>query len=305
MSDRTGTVIASHGKEYEVRTDSGETVRCVLRGRLRLEDKTAVNPVAVGDIVIFSHTSDDKGAIREVESRRSRLSRRAPEPYSHLEQVIVANLDRLVVVVATTRPKYKTRTIDRYLVSGEAGGLDSVVCFNKIDLIEDRTPVEQDASDYAKASYPVLVTSATTGEGVSDLAVVLSGHTSVFAGPSGAGKSSLLNAIDPDLSLRVGDISETTTKGRHTTSSVRLLPIPGGGYIADTPGMRELGLFDVTRRMLDDCFPEFREPALLCRFADCAHVSEPGCGVKEAVEDGSVSPKRYESYIRIRNSLPE
>ena len=208
-----------------------------------------------------------------------------------------------MIVSSVSEPRFAQGLIDRYLVAAERGGMDAVVCVNKIDLADERAPIPR-LDFYAQLGYKLLFTSVPEGRGIHELREVLAGRTSVLAGHSGTGKSSLINAAQPGLELSVRDISRSTSKGRHTTSSVTLLPLDVGGYVVDTPGVRAFGLWDLHREELEQYFPEIAELSQACRMRDCTHIHEPGCSVKAAVEAGRIAPERHASYVSIYKSLP-
>ncbi|MEJ2216021.1 MAG: ribosome small subunit-dependent GTPase A [Gemmatimonadota bacterium] len=294
-----------HGGVYEVETAPGRVVDASLRGRLKREQRTGDRVVAGDEVVVRRH-DDGTVTIEAVEPRRSELVRRAPGRGRRGRRpgprIIVANVDQVVVVFAAAEPAPRLRMLDRVLVLAEANGLAAVVLVNKVDLA-DEAATGALFQRYEHAGYPVLLTSAVTGRGVADFADRLRAATSVLAGPSGVGKSSLLNAIEPGLELPTAEISEAVGKGRHTTVTARLIRLPHGGYVADTPGLRELGLWGVSTDELRTCFPEFHEPAARCRFGNtCTHSHEPDCGVREAAEAGAVHPERYASYLAMLES---
>ncbi|MFW6163510.1 MAG: ribosome small subunit-dependent GTPase A [Planctomycetota bacterium] len=298
-----GTVIRLDTASCQVLCER-QTVRCPLRGKWRLTHKNKPRPIAVGDRVTISLRDDSEGFIERVEPRTGgKLSRKAAG-HREIEQVVAANVDQLVVVMAAAQPPLNRGLLDRLVVSGDHGDLGVAVCINKIDLV-DPQPVEAVLDVYRGLGYPGVATSAATGAGIDALREMLRGKTSVFAGPSGAGKSSLLMAVQPGLTLRVRSVSRATRKGRHTTSAAQLLPLEVGGYVVDTPGIREFALYDLERDELQHCFPEIAERFGQCRFRDCTHLHEPGCAVIAAVEDGEIDPQRYESYRRIYDSLPD
>ncbi len=244
-----------------------------------------------------------EGVVEGVEPRHGgKLSRKAAGE-REAEQVVAANVDQLVVVAAVAEPELNRRLLDRLVVSGENGGLEVAVCLNKADLA-DAAACEPVLALYRRLGYRALATSARTGVGVEDLRALLKGKTSVFAGPSGVGKSALLMAVQPGLDLRTGEVSASTGKGKHTTTAVSLLPLDFGGYVVDTPGIREFALYDIERDALQHCFPEMAERFGQCRFADCSHRHEPDCAIVAAVKSGEIDPERYESYCRIYESLP-
>jgi len=290
-----GTVRRAAGGVYDVELESGEVVAAVLRGRLKLEERTGERVVA-GDLVEVERHADGTAAIERVEPRRTELARRAPGQGARRAKVIVANIDQLVVVLAAAHPEPNPRVLDRFLVLAESNGLDGVVVVNKVDLSTPEA-VRERFADYVAAGYPVICTSVVTGEGVEELRSQLCGRVSALAGPSGVGKSSLLNAVEPGFQLRTGEVSAAVRKGRHTTVTAELLPLKCGGYVADTPGLREVGLWGIPAEELDHYFPEFRPYLGECKFGyACSHTHEPGCAVRAAVEGGEVSEARYESY---------
>ena len=295
-----GRVLSAAGGVYDVELDDRSVVQASLRGRLKLEARTG-DKVVAGDRVEIAR--DGTGAtIESVEPRRTELARRAPGR-SRGAKVVVANPDQLVAVFALTHPAPNPRLLDRFLVTAEVNGLPAVIVANKSDLLEEGTPGDVFAPQEA-AGYRVLRTSVKTGAGLDALREILCGNTSVLTGPSGVGKSSLLNAIEPGLTLSVGAVSDAVGKGRHTTVTSRLIPLVCGGYVADTPGLRELGLWDVDAAQLADAFPEFREHAETCRFAPtCSHSHEPGCGVTAAIRKGRIHPDRHASYLALLEEI--
>lgn len=294
-----GLVLLARGGVYRVRLNGGEVVDASLRGRLKLEVRTG-DAVVAGDRVAVRLSDADGATIESVAPRDSELARADPRRRGRRPKVIVANVDRIVAVFAHDRPAPNPRLIDRFLVLAEANGLPAALVANKADLAP---PGPGPFDTYARVGYPVLHTSAPEGEGLEAVREVLSGRTSVLTGPSGVGKSSLLNALWPGLDLAVGKVSEAVHKGRHTTVAARLLPLPDDTYVADTPGLRELGLWGVDPAGLGDCFPEFRPYLEGCRFArSCSHTHEPGCAVREAVSD-TIDPARYESYVALLDNL--
>jgi ribosome biogenesis GTPase / thiamine phosphate phosphatase len=295
MTERA-VVLQGTGGVWTVRTTGGDTREVSLRGRLKI----ASEKLAVGDEVIL----EDAGgawAIAEILPRRSALARRSPGG-GHGERIVAANVDQVVVVFAAASPEPHPRMLDRFLVIAEANDLQAHVVVNKIDLVESGAARARFA-DYPLAGYPVHFTSTVTGAGLDELAGELRGRTTAFAGPSGVGKSSLLNALYPGLNLRVGAISQSVNKGRHTTVGALLHPLPDGGYVADTPGLREVGIWGLSPDALDRCFPEFVAHLGQCRFADCHHVVEPDCAVRAAVASHELSSTRYDSYLRLRQEL--
>lgn len=258
-----------------------------------------VDPVAIGDRVGFSDSGDGTGRIMEILPRRNSLSRRAPGP-KPLEQVIVANLDQAVVVIATAQPTPKWHLLDRYLVCAEAAGIPALICVTKADLTRDPSLMAE-IGNYETLGYRAVLTSAVTCQGIGTIAECLKDKVSVFLGKSGVGKTTLLNAIQPGLGLRVNEVSAATGKGKHTTSHLEMFELEMGGAIIDTPGIRELGLWNVPSGDLAGLFPEMRPCLGQCRFgADCTHTHEPDCAIKTAVAEGRIAERRYLSYVKLR-----
>ncbi len=284
-----------------MRTSAGVTRDVSLRGRVKHADATKL---AVGDDVIIER--DERAttwAIVEILPRRSSLSRRAPGR-RQAERVVAANVDQVLVVVAAARPDPHPGMIDRFLLIAEANDLPARIIVNKVELV-DESVTAQLLAPYRAAGYGAHMTSVRTGAGLPALEGALVGRTSVLSGPSGVGKSSLMNALYPGLALRVGEISDSVNKGRHTTVGALLHPLPAGGFVVDTPGLREVGLWGIDPGEVDRCFPEFRPRLGHCRFADCRHTVEPGCAVRAAVGSGGITAGRYESYVKLRGELEE
>ena len=296
-------MIKSQSGFFTVETDEGNYV-CQIRGRLK-QERQDTDLVAIGDWVTISIAPDGTGLIESVAERERVLSRARPSPYDRRkvledqEQVLVANPDQVVFVFSIKKPRPSLRKLDRFLVVAEMNALPAVICVNKIDLAS-REEAQEMFGLYEEIGYPVLYTSAKTSEGIDDLKETLKGNISVLTGSSGVGKSSLLNAMEPGLGLRVREVSEATEKGLHTTRHAELFPLGEGGYVADTPGIRALALFDVEPQELDGYFREIAPLVADCQFSDCSHVHEPGCAVRAAMEEGRISEERYNSYLRLR-----
>ncbi|HEX7070024.1 MAG TPA: ribosome small subunit-dependent GTPase A [Rhodothermales bacterium] len=300
---RHGTVIRSTGSWYDVQIGD-EVVQAKARGRFRLDEAAVTNPVAVGDRVTV-RMGDDAGLITEIHERKNKLSRRAAGRRVGQEQIIAANIDAAWFVQSIRLPNVNPGLIDRFLVVAEVHDIPARLVFNKIDLIEDafRETIEFFVGMYTGLGYPVLVTSALRGDGVSTFRQAIQGRINVVAGPSGVGKSALLNAVAPDLELRTGEVSEKTRKGRHTTTNAALYAIDEATFVVDTPGMREFGIIDLEPAQLSHYFVEFREFIPECRYPNCTHDHEPGCAVWDAVEAGRITEERYQSYTSILESL--
>ncbi|HEU0054268.1 MAG TPA: ribosome small subunit-dependent GTPase A [Longimicrobium sp.] len=294
----SGTVLRAQGGVYVVETAEG-VLEAVLRGRLKREDRSG-EKVVVGDRVELEREragAETVWAIMEVHERASVLARRAPGKAPR-PKPIVANVDQVLIVFAAAHPSPHLRMVDRFLVIAADAEIEPLIVVNKTDL-SGMDEARALFAAYEKAGYRVLFTAAKAGLGVDELREALRGRLSALTGPSGVGKSSLLNAVQPGLGLRVGAVSEVVDKGRHTTVTAQLIPLECGGWVADTPGLREVGLWEVDRQNLQFYFPEF-EPLLgECRYPTCTHVHEPGCAVRAAVDAGQVDAGRYDSYRRM------
>jgi ribosome biogenesis GTPase len=292
----SGLVIKAQSGFFTVQTKLGPVV-AQLRGRLTKE-RLETDVIALGDRVKVEILPDETAIIEEVEERVRVLSREAPG--REVEQVLVANPDQALIIFSCADPDPNFRLLDRFLVMTEREDIPTQIVANKIDLVSPRS-ARQEFGEYDRLGYPVHYTSAITGKGISKLRKALKGKLSVFAGPSGAGKSTLLNAIQAGLGLPTREVSEATGKGVHTTVVPELLLLDIGGYVADTPGLKALALWDIEPEELDAYFVEIGPLVAECEFSDCTHIHEPGCAVIEAVKSGNISPERYDSYIRIRS----
>ncbi len=272
---------------------------CRLRGRLK-QGRRLGDILAVGDWVDITTLPGGEGIIESIEPRQRMLSRLAPTPRGEYQQIIIANPDQAVFVFACARPALRPGMLDRFLVVAEKQHLPSLIVANKVDLV-GMPQAEAEFSYYGELGYSLVYTSVKDHLGLASLKSHLLGKLSVFSGPSGVGKSSLLNAIQPGLGLAVRTVSQATEKGRHTTVVRQLIPLEGGGYVADTPGLKAMALWDILPEELDGYFPELRRLVDSCLFSDCTHTHEPGCAVLSAVERGEIHPQRYASYVRMRN----
>ncbi len=274
-------------------------------GVQRVEDIKVVDPIAIGDQVTFVVAGDGTGMIKEVLPRQRQLSRKNPGPIP-LEQVLVANVDQVVAIFAAARPEPKWHLLDRYLVVAESAGIPARICLTKVDLVTE-AELEDVLALYCGLNYPVILTSTVDGRGLTALRDQLQGRLSVFVGKSGVGKTSLLNAIEPGLGLRVNAVGTGKIgKGRHTTTHLELVPLSVGGGVVDTPGMRELGLWQIDRHTLGTCFPEMPPHLGSCRFGTGSrHEGEPGCAIRRTVDNGDISRSRYESYLRMAQEIAE
>jgi len=276
---------------------AGDVVQARIRGRLKNTPRTT-DLCVIGDQVMVSRPDEQSLVVVEVLPRATRFSRRQPGRGPQKEDVLVANLDQLMVTFCHGRPVLNTRLLDRFLVIAEHQRVQPVIVMNKADLREPDAPSWQKV--YESIGYPVLTVSAGTGEGMGTLTAALQGKISAFVGPSGVGKSSLINRILPDLDLNIASVSDHHGKGRHTTRVASLYALPEGGFLADTPGIRELGTWALPIGHLDRCFPELTAHRERCAFRSCSHTHEPQCAVVDAVNAGAVDRKRYESYVLLR-----
>jgi ribosome biogenesis GTPase len=294
---RPGRILSVFGLLSMVEDQSGVLYQCATRRLLKTLATDQRHVVAVGDRVLFrpvGNADPKEGLIERVEPRRGCICRAV----RGRQQILVANVDQLAVVSSAVEPRLKPHLIDRLLVAAEKGGVRPVICINKVDLV-DPAGLQPLVGVYAQMGYEVLLVSAANGFGVERLRRALAGRANVVVGQSGVGKSSLLNRIDPSLHLDVAPVSEENEKGKHTTTTARLLPLVGGGYVVDTPGVRQFQLWDVTAEEIAGCFRDVRPYVSLCRFPDCTHTHEDGCAVKNAVADGRLDERRYESYCHM------
>ncbi|MCH2200657.1 MAG: ribosome small subunit-dependent GTPase A [Fuerstiella sp.] len=293
----SGRVLSFTGLNCIVQSDSdGRTFECTLRGILRTMARDSRNAVVTGDRVMFRPEGDvHQGVIERVEPRHGTLARNSQGK----EHVLVANIDQILIVASVASPELKTNLIDRYLVNAEVNEIPAVICINKVDLAEIDA-LQSVVALYSRLGYRIVLTSVVNGHGISQLRTLLSGRETAVSGQSGVGKSSLLNAVDQSLNLDTSDVSDWSHKGRHTTRRAYLLPLESGGWVADTPGIRQFTHWDLGLEEIDGFFTEFRSFIPYCRFPDCSHIHEQQCGVKDAVSGGLITQMRYNSYVRMR-----
>ncbi len=303
----TGVVVRSTGSWYAVKTAKGEIFNCKLKGRFKIKGIRTTNPLAVGDRVDFRLTGEPGvGVIVHIYDRKNYIIRKATN-LSKASHIIAANLDQAVLIVSLVKPRTSTGFIDRFLVTAEAYHIPAVVVFNKQDIYDTDTRQQLDewVSVYSGAGYRCLVTSAKTGFHLDELKTLLQNKVSLLSGHSGVGKSALINRLDPSLNLKEGEISKAHLKGKHTTTFAEMFPLAFGGEIIDTPGIKEFGLVGFEKTELGQRFPEIRKRMEYCRFSDCLHVSEPGCAVREAVENGAIAAFRYQNYLNMLQDISE
>lgn len=299
-------VVEGTGGVWRVRSADGEVREAALAGRLKQEERGNLK-LAVGDhVTVEPEERGDGWRITGIEPRGGVLARREPGGRRG-ERILAANVDQVLVVFSIAKPEPHIRMIDRFLVICEANDLHTHLVINKVDLVTDPAAIAALAAPYERAGYRVHRTSAKRGDGLESMRAELHGKVTAVTGPSGAGKSSLLNALHPELDLRTQEISASVNKGRHTTVGSKLIPLPDGddGYLVDTPGLREVGMWGLPSTSLDQCFPEFRPYLGECRFQDCMHDHEPECAVRAALAAGKVDRGRYESYLKLRGELTD
>ena len=300
------TVVKHTGSHYLLsQLPQWKLFLAVLRGKIRLKGSSATNPVAVGDVVTYEAdvpqeeiSAENPAVITAVKPRSNYIIRKSTN-LSRQSHIIAANLDRAFIIATIDFPEIKLPFLDRILVTCEVYNVPVTIVLNKVDLYREshKEMLEAFHEIYEGAGYPVMEVSALTGEGVDELREACKGHVSLFSGVSGVGKSSLIKALDPSLDPRVGEISEAHVQGKHTTTFYEMYALSSGGFIVDTPGLRGFGLVDLKKEEIALYFPEMLRASEDCRFAPCTHTHEPGCAVKEAVENGEISYERYSSYL--------
>ena len=296
-----GLVIKSTGSWYEVITNSGETINCRIKGKFRTLDIKTTNPIAVGDKVEVEREPDqDTGLITTLHPRKNYIIRKSVN-LSKQAQIIAANLDQAFLIVTLASPRTSLGFIDRFLVTAEAYAIPAVLVFNKLDLFSgDGLKILKEYQQiYEKAGYPCYSVSAIEQTNLDQIKQLLKDKVTLLSGHSGVGKSTLINALLPGSQLKTGDISDWSDKGKHTTTFAEMFELPFGGYLIDTPGIRELGVFDIEKQGLGRLFPEIRELMEDCKFHNCRHINEPGCAVLKALGNDEIESSRYDSYLSI------
>lgn len=297
----TGLIIKSTGSWYRVLADNGSYFECRIKGKFRIHGITTTNPLAVGDKVSFEMEPEQQtGVITELYPRKNYIIRKSVN-LSKQAQILAANLDQAFLIVTLASPRTSLGFIDRFLVTAEAYDIPAGLIFNKLDLFNDDglEILAEYEKIYTAIGYPCYHISALEKTNTDQILDLLKEKVTLLSGHSGVGKSTLINAILPDLELKTGEISEWSDKGQHTTTFAEMHPLPFGGFLIDTPGIRELGVIDIEPQVLGHFFPEIRDRMNGCRFHNCRHINEPGCAVLEAVEEGEIEPSRYDSYLSI------
>jgi ribosome biogenesis GTPase len=296
-----GLVIKSTGSWYQVNAEDGVNYDCRIKGKFRIKGIQTTNPIAVGDVVDFEmEPNSGNGVINNLHERKNYIIRKSIN-LSRQSQIIAANMDQAFLVVTLVSPRTSLGFIDRFLATAEAYHIPSTLIFNKLDLFNEAglEILEEYKSIYENIGYPCYAVSALEGTNMQQLQDLLKEKTTLFSGHSGVGKSSLINVLLPGRDIKTGEVSESSDKGQHTTTFAEMHQLPFGGYLIDTPGIRELGIFDIRPEELGHYFREIRDRMQDCKFHNCRHVNEPGCAVMKAVEEGEIELSRYESYLSI------
>jgi ribosome biogenesis GTPase / thiamine phosphate phosphatase len=296
-----GLVIKSTGSWYQVFAEDGNTYDCRIKGKFRIKGLQTTNPIAVGDKVAFElEPNAETGVIDHLEDRKNYIIRKSIN-LSKQVQIIAANLDQAFLIVTLASPRTSLGFIDRFLVTAEAYDIPTSLIFNKVDLFSEQglEILAAYKAIYENIGYPCYEVSALKGTNIPVIEKLLKDKVTLFSGHSGVGKSSLINALLPGFDIKTGEVSEWSDKGQHTTTFAEMHALPFGGYLIDTPGIRELGIVDIEKEELSHFFVEMRERLNQCRFNNCRHINEPGCAVVKAVEEGEIEPSRYESYLSI------
>ena len=303
-----GIVYRSTGSWYDVQNTLGETIRCRIKGKMRLKGLRSTNPIAVGDSVQFIRLKDGTGSIDCIEERRNYIARKSVN-LSKETHIVASNLDRAYLIVTIAKPRTSSGFIDRFLVTAEAYGIQTTIVFNKFDLLKSDKVALQRQEDlemiYRRAGYETMRISAKSGQGIKEFRQKLNSGINLFSGHSGVGKSTIINVLIPGLELKTAYVSESHSKGRHTTTFAEMFSVPGGGFIIDTPGIKGFGLVSLEKNTINHHFPEFFKFLPDCKFHNCVHMGEPGCEVKKKVDAGEVSQERYLNYCDIYNTFDE
>ena len=301
-----GLVIKSTGKNYDVLTDLGTIIQCQVRGKIRLEGRSTTNPVAAGDIVDYLLENESEGNITFIHPRKNYIIRKSVN-LSKEAQIIATNLDQAILVVTTTRPQTTPGFIDRFLITADAYDIQATLLFHKIDQYneKERKEMPELAELYKSIGYRCIFSSLITGEGLDEIKALIENKITLISGHSATGKSSLVNHFIPGKDLRIGEVSESSNKGQHTTTFAEMHQLPFGGFLVDTPGIKGFGLVDIPKEELHHHFLEFFELLPDCKYHNCLHLNEPGCAVSKAIEEGTVAPSRYNSYVSMYNDEEE
>ncbi|MBL7888734.1 MAG: ribosome small subunit-dependent GTPase A [Bacteroidia bacterium] len=299
-----GVVIKSTGSWYNVLSEDGQMIDCRIKGVFRIKGIKTTNPIAVGDSVLFELEEEGKGVIHTIHDRKNYIIRKSIN-LSKQSHIIAANMDQALLIATLALPRTSAGFIDRFLLTAEAYHIPVSIVFNKIDLFENDPELMDELNAfiavYEKIGYRCYKVSATENKDIEVLRELTKGKTTLVSGHSGVGKSTLVNAMDKQLNLKVGEISDVHFKGKHTTTFAEMHPLSYGGFIIDTPGIKELGLVDMEKEEIADYFPEMRALRNACKFNNCMHINEPKCAVLEAIEKGEIATSRYNSYLGIIN----
>ena len=295
-----GTITKSTGLWYEVLAETGEIIPCRLRGKFRIDGSKNTNPAVVGDHIVFDLEKDNTGFITQIEKRKNYIDRKSTK-LSKINHLIAANIDRAFLLVTLKEPRTSLGFIDRFLVACEGFRIPVCIVFNKMDIysLKEIQKIDELSKLYKSIGYEVIQTSVLKNEGLHLIKQRMHNNVSLFSGHSGVGKSAIINAIAPALNLKVGEISKFHNKGKHTTTFAQMFPLSVGGFIIDTPGIKEFGLIQYSKEEIRDYFPEIRKYNNQCRFNNCRHINEPHCAVKKAVEEGKIPSSRYLNYLAI------
>ena len=301
-----GLVIKSTGKNYEVLSEHGTIIHCQVRGKIRLEGRSTTNPVAAGDIVDYTLENESEGNINFIHPRKNYIIRKSVN-LSKEAQIIATNLDQALLVVTITRPQTTPGFIDRFLVTADAYDIPAILLFHKIDQYneKERADMLALADVYKRIGYKCIFSSLHTGEGLNEIQSLIENKITLISGHSATGKSSLVNHFIPGKDLRIGEVSESSNKGQHTTTFAEMHQLPFGGFLVDTPGIKGFGLVDIPKEELHHHFLEFFELLPECKYHNCLHLNEPGCAVRRALDEGTVAPSRYNSYVSMYHDEEE